>query len=309
MNINRYSIINVLKFTLIFSSILGVINSVSASGSGSQTESMNFLTILKDLNLDIPIFTTLIILFISWYFNKNQQRKQLSDFAKNQTKILENLDRLNELDRKLNNLDIINREIIKQAKENNQKLTDLEIKLHESLNKQKSNQFINHQIPYGNLGLDLNNNSNSDLDKSTNEKLDRQFDTDHSSSTVVVDNIPEFVEKYNEDRHSLSDEVIATVAETQESIAQRRSGNSDTVTLENTPQKKYWIVQEGNDYYLIPHAKIKIDEYNIKTLESLFECIDFTPEYSDFWLIQPATVFQLDSELWQIDKKGKLKFS
>jgi hypothetical protein len=114
---------------------------------------------------------------------------------------------------------------------------------------------------------------------------------------------------YNQDKNSLSNKAIATVAETQESLNQRRSGNSDTVTLENITQKKYCIIEEDNDYYLIPHAKIRIDEHNKTTLESLFDCTNFTSEYSDFQLVKPAKVSQIDSETWQLEKKGKLEFS
>jgi predicted oxidoreductase (fatty acid repression mutant protein) len=116
------------------------------------------------------------------------------------------------------------------------------------------------------------------------------------------------VETYNQDKNSISDKAKAMVAETQTSLNQRRSGSSDIVALENTTQKKYWIIEEDNDYYLVPHAKIKIDEYNKTTLESLFDCTNFTSEYSDFQLVKPAKVSQTDSETWQLEKKGKLDF-
>lgn len=247
--------------------------------------------------LDLPIFTTSLILLISWYINKNQQQKQLNDLIKNQNKILVKLNQLNEFDNKLSNLDRIQREIIKQVQENNQKITDSEIRLRESFNKQQVNHTINH---HSNAGLYSNNDSY--------QQFSQQPDKYSLNPIAVVDKIPKFVETYNLDKNSLSNQVVATVAETQESLNQRRSGNSDTVALENTTQKKYWIIEEDNYYYLIPHAKIKIDEYNIKTLESLFSCINFTSNYSNFELVQPAKVSQVSSESWQLEEKGKLNF-
>jgi hypothetical protein len=290
--------IKVFKFMLIFSIIFGLVNSKSASGSTGNLESIDFLINLTNLQLDLPIFTTLIILFISWYVNKNQQQKQLNDLVNNQNKILGKLNQLNELDNKFNNLDGIQRQIIKQVQENNQKITDSEISLREHLNKYQVSQSINYR---SNADLYSNNDSY--------QQFSQQPDEYSLNPIAIVDNIPKFIETYNLDKNSLSVKVIATVAETQESLNQRRSGNSDTVTLENTTQKKYWIVEEDSNYYLIPHAKIKIDEYNIKTLESLFDCINFISEYSDFQFVQPAKVSQLYSESWQLEQKGKLEFS
>ena len=130
----------------------------------------------------------------------------------------------------------------------------------------------------------------------------------NQSDRTKTNHIFKLIESYNQDKNSISDKVKAMVRETEASLNQRRSGNSDTVTLENTTQKKFWIIEEDNNYYLILHAKINIDEYNRAILESLFDCTNFTLEYSDFQLIQPAKVFQLSSETWQLDKKGKIEF-
>jgi hypothetical protein len=218
-----------------------------------------------------------------WFFTQNKQQKQIKELTKNQNKIISKFNQLSELDNKLSNLDRTSRQIIEKIQDSNQKNIDSEVRLREFLSKQQFNQPINYH-----------NSLNSD--------------TSHLNSIAIVDKISQFVETYNKDKNSLADKAKAMVAETQASLNQRRSGNSDTVTLENTTQKKYWIIEEDNEYYLIPHAQIKFDEFNIKTLESLFDCTNFTVESSYFQLVKPAKVSKLSSETWQLNKKGKLEF-
>ena len=298
MNLSKYRINILLKFTLIFSIILNLVNSVSANNSSEASKK------ISELNLDIPIFVTLIIFFIYWYFNKNKQQKQFDKFEEKYNEIVTNLDRLNGIDNKLNNLDIIKREIIKQVQETNQKITNSKKELIEFINKRQATEPVNS---YSNAGIKPTNHYG--FPTSADEQIEHQLDIPSYNSVAVIEHIPQFIETYNLEKKSLADKTIATVVATEESLNRRRLGDEGKLTLENTTQKKYLIVQEDNDFYLVPHAKINIDEYNITTLEALFECIHFTPEYSDFHLIQPAKVSQLDSELWQLDKKGKLEFS
>lgn len=276
MNIKKYNTNSLLKLVLIFGIIFGAVNSVSAQDDSSSEKK-------EQINLDLPIFITSLSLFIFWCFNKKQQQKQIKELTKNQDKIISKFNQLSEFDNKLSNLDRTSRQIIEKIQDSNQKSIDSEVRLREFLSKQQFNQSVNYH-----------NSLNSD--------------TSHLNSTTIVDKISQFVETYNQDKNSISDRVKAMVAETQESLNQRRSGSSDIVTLENTTQKKYWIIEEDNDYYLVPHAKIKIDEYNKTTLESLFDCTNFTAEYSDFKLVKPAKVSQINSETWQLEKKGKLDF-
>jgi hypothetical protein len=278
MNVKKYKLNILLKLALIFSIIFGVVNSVSAQDSDAEKIH------IEEINLDLPIFITSLSFFIFWCFDKKQQQSKFDELKKHQTDIISKLNQFNDINSKLNNLDKINRQIIEKIQENNQKSIDSEVRLRELISKQQFNQSVNYH-----------NSLTSDIS--------------HFNSTAIVDKISQLVATYNQDKTSLSNEAIATVAETQESLNQKRLGNNDTVTLENTSQKKYCIIEEDNDYYLIPHAKIKIDEYNIKTLESLFDCIHFTSEYSSFQLVKPAKVSSLDSELWQLEEKGKLEFS
>jgi hypothetical protein len=336
MNTNKYNINSLLKLTLIFSIIFGVVNSVSAQDSKlpTQTEdsakkiknsntsdptpspedqksdiSEQLNQIKKDLDdsglkeinqslnkkdffskksslifIDLPILATLLLL---WFLTQSKQQKQIKELTKNQNKIISKFNQLSEFDNKLSNLDRISRQIIEKIQDGNQRNIDLGVRLHELL----SDQQVNHSINDRN-SLDFNSNTNF---YSLN-------------SVAIVDKISQFIESYNQDKNSISDKVKAMVAETQASLNQRRSGSNNIVTLENTTQKKYCVIELDNDYYLVPHAKIKIDEYNRTTLESLFDCTNFTSEYSDFQLVKPAKVSQLSSETWQLEEKGQLDF-
>lgn len=232
------------------------------------------------LFIDLPI---LIILLLLWFLNIKKQQQQIDKIIYNQNKLIGNFNQFNEINNKLNNLDKINRQIIEKIQDSNQKNIDSEVRLRELMTKQQFNQPVNY---HNSSTLDIFN----------------------SNLNTIVDKVSQLIETYNYDKNSLSGTEIATVTETEESIAQRRSGNNNKVTLGNTSQKKYWIVRENNEYYLIPHAKIKIDEFNIKTLESLFDCSNFNFEYNNFQLVQPAKVSQLSSETWQLEEKGKLEF-
>lgn len=335
MNIKISSINNLLKLILIFSISLAIVNSISAQEvnpstlksqqtrqtnpaqqtiknnlntnkpieresepkeierepqESSQSEplqqnpnnknSESFLILDSLVYIDLPI---VLILLLLWYLNKNQQQQLFTQIDEKQDQLLGKLNKLKELDSKLNNLDKIKREIIKEIQENNPKNTNSEIRLFELLSKQQFNQSANH------------NNS-------------LMSDTSHLNSIAIIDKISQFVETYNQDKKLSPERIIATVKSTQENVEQRRTGNIDTVTLETTTQKKYWIIEEDNDYYLIPHAKIRIDEHNKTTLESLFDCTNFTSEYSDFQLVKPAKVSKLSSETWQLEEKGQLNF-
>lgn len=256
--------------------------------NSAETNNQKTLTITDlFLYIDLPISTTLLLL---WFFSQNKQQKQIKELAKNQNKIISKFNQLNELDNKLNNLDRINRQII-------EKITDSEVRLSELLSKQQVKHLVNN---HNNIGLHS--------DRSPPEQLHYQSDKSNLNLITVINNIPQFVEIYNRNKYFISDEVIATVAETQESLNQKHLDNSNTITLENTTKKKYWIIEEDDVYYLIPHAKIKIDEYNIKSFESIFECISFHPEYSDFKLVKPAIVFNDDDRAWKLERKGRIEF-
>ena len=285
---------------------------VEASEAKEQSEANNpenfanqdFLTLKNILLLfaiiDLPIIALVLTL---WFVNRKEQKQKFESLAENQSKIERKLKQLEKTTLKLDDLDKSQDKIIKQIENNKQETINSRVKLLEAFKKKQSDGSINSN---GNSYV-VSNNYDS-LPTFTKEIAEHQLDKHSYNQVAVIEQIPQFVDKYNLNKKSLSNEAIATVSATETSLNERRLGKSDILTLEPTPQKKYWIVKD-KDYYLVPHAKIKIDEYNKTTLESLFECINFSPNYKDLHLIEPAKVSQINSESWQLEKKGKLEFS
>ena len=119
----------------------------------------------------------------------------------------------------------------------------------------------------------------------------------------------QFVNDYNFDKQSFESKVISIVTETQESMENRLAGRSENVYLSDNTKGKYWIMEEDDNYYLVPGAKIRINEHNKHTIENLFEFDESDSGYDNFQLIQAAKVLRTNSELWQLENKGELEFS
>jgi hypothetical protein len=121
-----------------------------------------------------------------------------------------------------------------------------------------------------------------------------------------------WLRSYNQDPESLS-QYATEVSVTEENINQRRLGTNQPVILENSRRGKgnYWILSKSNtEFYLVPKAYLKINQYNIATVQTLFECIkEQEGNYnSKFILLQPAIVSPVEQEKWQLIKLGVLQF-
>jgi hypothetical protein len=144
----------------------------------------------------------------------------------------------------------------------------------------------------------------------THESQPQQI-TSNSSSTY-----PQFswVPKYNKDPDSFL-QYATEVSATEESINQRRLGTNQSVILENIRKGKgnYWIFTGDNsgnaEKCLVPKGGLKINEYNLKTVQSLFKCTGESLEISSkFILIKPAIVSPIENEKWQVVELGELQF-
>jgi ribosomal protein L37E len=121
-----------------------------------------------------------------------------------------------------------------------------------------------------------------------------------------------WLKTYNQDPESLSKHTTE-VSVTEENINQRRLGTNQPVILEKSRRGKgnYWILPKSNtEFYLVPKGYLKINQYNIATVQTLFECIqEQEGNYnSKFILLQPAIVSPVEQEKWQLTKLGVLKF-
>ena len=362
MTIQKYSINNIFKLTLIISIILSTANSVLANDDPSKTPEESLKTpeltdeenappsedsspqqesedtntnsdngnsdrnsdteqpiqnsnpeisarqelfTLKNILLifaiiDLPIIALLLAF---WFCDRKEQKQKFNYLINGQNKIDRKLKQLETITSKLEESDNSQNKITKRIEENRQEIINSRIELLSAYEKKQSERLNSDD------NINVASNNYNSFPSFIKEPTEQQLDLPSHNSVAVIEQIPQFVDRYNLNKKSLSNEVIETVSATKESLSERRSGKSDTLILEPTSQKKYCIVREDSNYYLVPHAKIKIDEYNKTTFESLFECINFNSDYTDFYLIEPAKVSQLNSESWQLEKKGKLEFS
>lgn len=118
----------------------------------------------------------------------------------------------------------------------------------------------------------------------------------------------ELVEQYNQKRETLSN--AEEVSETKESITNRRLGSNYSIIFAQQRRGNYWIVEKEGRNYLVPSDNLRLNEYNVKTVESVFECRGFQPHsVNNFQLLQPAIVKETnEGKNWQLDQPGILQF-
>jgi hypothetical protein len=118
----------------------------------------------------------------------------------------------------------------------------------------------------------------------------------------------ELVLDYNKNPNFLS-KIATEVLETEDSIIQRRKGNSESLVFENNRWGNYWIINKGGLNYLLPRGNLKITKNNYEKLEGLFECYGYQPELSiKFQLIKPSRISLISENKWQILELGIVQF-
>jgi gas vesicle protein len=100
------------------------------------------------------------------------------------------------------------------------------------------------------------------------------------------------------------------VSPTEESLANRRMGGSEPIVLENKRRGYYEVYLDGNYHCLVPSKSFRINQNNYKSVEDLFECQNYDPNYSDSYIvIRPAVVYPLaGGQTWQLQQRGVLRF-
>lgn len=99
------------------------------------------------------------------------------------------------------------------------------------------------------------------------------------------------------------------VSETEESISDRRLGKNQPAVIEKNGQGNYCIINEAGVNYLVPKDKFKLNQFNSKTFEALFECRGYQSGYSsNFRLVKPAIVTPISGNNWQLIERGIVEF-
>jgi hypothetical protein len=129
----------------------------------------------------------------------------------------------------------------------------------------------------------------------------------YETNTPQASQTPQLVDIYNHSPRSLSGKAIE-VGETEESINNRRLSGNQLVVFENKRGGSYWIIKEDSIDYMLPKQNLKINEYNYSTVEVLFECRNYYANYSDYKLVNLATVQMVSGGTWQLQERGILEF-
>ncbi|MCA2642490.1 MAG: hypothetical protein IM467_17530 [Microcystis sp. M137S2] len=87
-------------------------------------------------------------------------------------------------------------------------------------------------------------------------------------------------------------------------------GGSEPIVLENKRRGIYGVYLDGNYHCLVPSQYFRINQWNYKSVEDLFEFQNYDPNYSDcYTVIHHAVVYPLaDGKTWQLQLRGILEF-
>jgi hypothetical protein len=101
------------------------------------------------------------------------------------------------------------------------------------------------------------------------------------------------------------------VSEDADNLQKRWSGDHQEIILGEDRSGNYWLFNEDSTIYLIPSPKLKVNDMNMRTAGSLFDCNNYTPGYQSMTIIRPAIVSsQLGAnERWKLEQKGILEFT
>ncbi|MCA2653908.1 MAG: hypothetical protein IM475_06560 [Microcystis sp. M061S2] len=87
-------------------------------------------------------------------------------------------------------------------------------------------------------------------------------------------------------------------------------GGNDPIVLKNKRRGIYGVYLDWKYHCLVPSQYFRINQRNYKSVEDLFECQNYDPNYSDsYTVIRPAVVYPLaGGKTWQLQQRGVLRF-
>jgi hypothetical protein len=172
------------------------------------------------------------------------------------------------------------------------RIADLELEIHNR--KTKDTKVREQKEPTGITTLNPSEPPASQTYQSTAPSVSS------SSHSLVGDN-------YYRDARSSSP---IEVSPTEESLANREMGGTDPIVLKNKRRGYYEVYLDGNYHCLVPSQYFRINQNNYKSVEDLFDCQNYDPNYSDsYTVIRPAVVYPLaGGQTWQLQQRGVLRF-
>ena len=115
--------------------------------------------------------------------------------------------------------------------------------------------------------------------------------------------IAEIVDIYNSLPKVLASKVVKVAVHASQS-------SSDRPSLAEQKNGNYWIVLVEANYWLLPQSGLRINQFNLATVKSLFDCQGYElSEHGDFVLLEAAQVSGMPNGTeWRLEKKGVINF-
>ena len=115
--------------------------------------------------------------------------------------------------------------------------------------------------------------------------------------------IAEIVDIYNSLPTILAPKVVKVAVDPSQS-------SSDRPSLAEQKNGNYWIVLVEANYWLLPQSGLRINQFNLATVKSLFDCQGYElSEHGDFVLLEAAQVSGMPNGTeWRLEKKGVINF-
>jgi hypothetical protein len=115
--------------------------------------------------------------------------------------------------------------------------------------------------------------------------------------------IAEIVDIYNSLPKVLASKVVKVAVHPSQS-------SSDRPSLAEQKNGNYWIVLVEATYWLLPKSGLRINQFNLATVKSLFDCQGYElSEHGDFVLLEAAQVSGMpNGKEWRLEKKGVINF-
>lgn len=160
-----------------------------------------------------------------------------------------------------------------------------------------------------------NSTTSTEFAETNNDNNVFSIEKERDFSTNTNHHEPSDLEEYSRGSYQSFYDLIRqgelTVIEvklSQETMEKMRIGTENNLIFVNDRKGNYWIVNWHEVYCLIPKEKSYINQYQYDSLQKIFDCQRYQEDYSNFEVIEPATVFKYDLETWQLERKGKIQF-
>ncbi|MEA5577356.1 hypothetical protein [Anabaena sp. UHCC 0451] len=147
-----------------------------------------------------------------------------------------------------------------------------------------------------------------DLDDTANSEIEPKSQEENKPALILTPMELKLVNQYKNHDPNFRESIIK-VSESMETQENRRSGRKTNTIFQKDNLGNYWIYPSEDSCYIFPPEKLTINDYNKETVESVFECNDYSHTQSkNTILIKPGKVNSISADKWEVLERGILEF-